>query len=247
VAPSAGVNVLIVFAHPDDESYGPGATIAGLAASGARLTLLTFTRGEHSTLGVGDGIGPAELAKIRTEELRLAARELGIEQVRQHDYPDGGLRDTPRPELQGLVRAALEELRPALVITFGTGGISRHPDHITASEVAVAAVQAHAAGPGQSPVPVYGWAMPGHIAARLKERLGREYPVVPDERIVEVPVRPDELAAQWRAVQHHRSQHQPPPWPFQIRLEVQAGHEYLERLLPTEPLAKEPLLRLLGR
>ena len=89
--------------------------------------------------------------------------------------------------------------------------------------------------------------MPGHIAARLKERMGRDYPIAPDERIVEVRFTTDELAAQWRAVQRHRSQHQPPPWPFEIRLEVQAGCEYLERLLPTEPLAEEPLLKLLSR
>jgi LmbE family N-acetylglucosaminyl deacetylase len=241
------LNVLIVFAHPDDESYGPGATIAGLAALGARLTLLTFTHGEHSTLGIEGGISPAELAEIRRRELHLAAGELGIGQVRLHRYPDGGLRDTPRHELEALVGAALDELEPALIVTFGTGGISGHPDHITASEVAVAAVQTRTARTGLQPVPIYGWAMPRRIADRLQERLGREYAVAPDERIVEVPVTEAELAAQWRAVQCHRSQHQPPPWPFEIRREVQAGREYLERLLPSHPLEEEPLLSLLGR
>src|SRR5687768_1120937 len=108
-----GQNVLIVFAHPDDESYGPGATIAGLAARGARLTLLTFTRGEQSTLGIADLSGPDALAELRERELGHAARELGIAEVRLMRYPDGGLSDVPRDELERIVAAALDQLRPA--------------------------------------------------------------------------------------------------------------------------------------
>jgi N-acetylglucosamine malate deacetylase 2 len=245
--PNRGFEVLLVFAHPDDESYGPGATLAALAARGARLTLITFTRGEASTLGVDGLSGPAELAEVRERELLAAARELGIAEVRQHRYPDGGLANCPRAELEAIVESALEDLRPRLVVTFGAGGISGHPDHVAAAEIAVAAGRDYAARNAEPAPPVYGWAMPARIAAQLKERLGREYAVTPDERIVEVPVTSDELAAQWRAVEAHRSQHQPPPWPFAVRVEVQHGREFLERLLPEGPLTREPLLALLGR
>ena len=238
----AGRNVLVVFAHPDDESYGPGATLAGLAQRGARLTLLTFTRGEHSTLGAADVSGPEELGAVRERELQKAAVQLGIAEVRQHRYPDGGLRDVPPEELAGLIRQALDELRPALVVTFGRRGISGHPDHIVASERAVAATRAYAEAIGGQPPPVYGWAMPASLGERLKERLGREYAVTPDHEVVAVPVGSAELAAQWQAVQQHRSQHQPPPWPFQVRLEVQQGREFLERLLPLGRLEPEPIL-----
>jgi N-acetylglucosamine malate deacetylase 2 len=242
----AGQNVLIVFAHPDDESYGPGATLAGLAARGARLTLLTFTRGEHSTLGADQVSGPEELATIREDELRRAATELGIARVLQHRLPDGGLAELPRTRLMELATAALDTLRPALVVTFGQGGISGHTDHITASQVAVAATAEYAARKHIAPPPVYGWAMPARIAEMLTARLGRSYAITPDERIVEIPVAPEWLAAQWRAVQHHRTQHSPPPWPMEVRLEVQAGCEYLERLLPEGPLESEPLLEWLA-
>lgn len=237
------MNVLIVFAHPDDESYGPGATIAGLAAGGARLTLITMTRGEQSTLGAAEHGTPERLAAVREQELQQAVRELGIADLRQYRYPDGGLQTTDRVELEALVGAALRELEPELVLTFGTGGISGHPDHVAASQVAVAAVRRWASE--MPAAPVYGWAMPSHIRRALAERLGREYAASPDERILEVPVRAEWLAAQWRAVQHHRSQHQPPPWPFEVRLEVQAGHEYLERLLPESPPPAERLFELL--
>lgn len=244
-----GRDVLIVFAHPDDESYGPGATLAALAMRGARLTLLVFTRGEQSTLGVGEGglaRGPEQLAEIRERELRHAAAELGIAEVRQHRYPDGGLSQVPRQELEQLTLVALDELDPALVVTFNRGGISGHGDHITAYEVALAASATWAKRRGVPPPPVYGWAMPSRVAAILKERLNRDYPTTPDEQIVAIKVTDEALAAQWRAVQHHRSQHQPPPWPFEVRREVQAGYEFLERMLPEGPLDPEPILSALG-
>jgi N-acetylglucosamine malate deacetylase 2 len=143
------------------------------------------------------------------------------------------------------VMAELNTLQPAAIVTFGTGGISRHPDHIRASEVAVAAAREYISRRG-SPLAVYGWAMPADIADELGKRLNRTYPVVPDERIVRVPVQPDWLAAQWRAVQHHKTQHSPPPWPLQVRIEVQAGYEFLERLIPDQPVEPEPLLAWLA-
>jgi LmbE family N-acetylglucosaminyl deacetylase len=162
--------------------------------------------------------------------------------VLQHRLPDGGLAQLPRSQLEALVAAELDRLQPAVVVTFGRGGISGHGDHVTASAVAVEATRCYAARTGINPPPVYGWAMPGKVAAELKVRLNRDYAITPDERIVEVPVDQAWLAAQWRAVQQHRSQHSPPPWSLETRLQVQAGHEYLERLLPDGDLITEPLL-----
>src|SRR5262249_25618385 len=163
--------------------------------------------------------GPEELAEIRERELQHAAAELGIADLRHFRYPDGGLAAAPRRDLEALVVAAIEELRPLLMVTFGRTGISGHSDHITACDGALAGAAARAWGTRRdlAPPPGYGWAMPERIATMLAERLGRQYAVTPEERIVSVAVGEEDLAAQWRAVQHHRSQHQPPPWPFQIR------------------------------
>jgi LmbE family N-acetylglucosaminyl deacetylase len=239
-------NVLLVFAHPDDESFGPGATIAALARRGHRLTLLTLTRGEQSTLGVEAAGGPEALAELRERELGHAARELGIGELRLHRYPDGGLAAAPREELLALVASSLAELQPEIVVTFGRGGISGHSDHVTIGQLALEASAHLHAGRGL-PRAVYGWAMPAHIAAILKERLNRTYPIDPDEDLV--VTRPDEadFAAQWRAIQHHQSQHGPPPLPSAVRFEVQAGQEFISRLLPERAPDREPLLELLGQ
>jgi LmbE family N-acetylglucosaminyl deacetylase len=238
-------NVLLVFAHPDDESFGPGATIAALARRGHRLTLLTMTRGEQSTLGVEAAGGPEALADLRERELGHAARELGIGELRLHRYPDGGLAEAPRAELLALVSSSLEQLQPEIVLTFGRGGISGHSDHVTIGRIALEASAALRAN-GGLPAAVYGWAMPARIAAILEERLNRTYPVDPDHDLV--VTRPDkaDFEAQWRAIHHHQSQHGPPPLPSAVRFEVQAGQEYLSRLLPERPPDREPLLELLG-
>ena len=239
-------NVLLVFAHPDDESFGPGATIAALARRGHRLTLLTMTRGEKSTLGIEAAGGTEALAELRERELKHAARELGIAELRLHRHPDGGLAETPREALLGLVASSLEELRPAVVLTFGRGGISGHSDHVTIGQIALqASTQLHHAE--GAPAGVYGWAMPAHIASILQKRLNRTYPIDPDHDLVVTRPEKVDFAAQWRAIHHHRSQHGPPPLPSAVRFEVQAGQEFLSRLLPERAPGREPLLELLGQ
>lgn len=240
--PGGAPTVLLVFAHPDDESFGPGATLAALARRGVRLVLVTLTRGERSTLGVELVRGPEELAALRERELQQAARELGIAEVRQYAYPDGGLLQAPRDELKQLLSSALRELRPVVVITFGRGGLSGHPDHI-----AVARLAAETAAQQEAPRPaVYGWTQPPRVAKRLAERLGRVYFFTPESETVVVALDGESRARQWAAAQQHRSQHQPPPWPFELRLEAQEGREYFERLVPPEPPEPDRLLGLLG-
>ena len=68
--------MLAVFAHPDDESFGPGGTLAKYAAEGVEVTAIAASGGEGSTLGRSLGYGAGGLGAVREEELRRAAREL---------------------------------------------------------------------------------------------------------------------------------------------------------------------------
>ena len=79
--------VLAVCAHPDDESSGLGAVLAALAGAGTSSSVLCFTHGEVSTLGLGAG----DLRRVRADELAAAAAALGTGSTGLVDYPDGRL------------------------------------------------------------------------------------------------------------------------------------------------------------
>lgn len=84
-------SVLAVCAHPDDESFGLGATLAGFTAAGSSTAVLCFTHGESSTLGAIT----TELGQVRVAELADAASELGVDHVELFDYRDGALDREP--------------------------------------------------------------------------------------------------------------------------------------------------------
>ena len=81
---------MCVLAHPDDESLGTGGALAQCAAEGIETYLVTATRGERGRIG-DERPGPAIAAPIREGELKAAAQELGLRDVRFLDYGDGEL------------------------------------------------------------------------------------------------------------------------------------------------------------
>jgi LmbE family N-acetylglucosaminyl deacetylase len=142
-------SLLVITAHPDDETLGFGGTIAHYASEGADITLVTATRGDRGQWrGIAQGgaghPGAEALAILREQELRRAATVLGVRRVEVLDYEDGCLdRADPQrivAELAGHVR----RVRPAVVLTFGPDGAYGHPDHIAVSQFALAAVLAAA-------------------------------------------------------------------------------------------------------
>ncbi len=123
-------SLLAVLAHPDDESFAIGGTLARYAAAGIQVGLLTATRGESAR----GGEDPVRVAALREQELRRAIRVLGVKILRILSYQDGHLGRTDRPMLVSRLVAILRELRPQVVITFGPDGISGHPDHVAIGE-----------------------------------------------------------------------------------------------------------------
>ena len=124
--------VLMVWAHPDDETYLAGGLSAALADAGQRVVCVTATRGEagESTLAVAH---PGELARLRTTELERALRVLGVEEHHWLDYPDGGCASLDADAAADRLALVLDEVRPDTVITFGPDGFTGHPDHRTVS------------------------------------------------------------------------------------------------------------------
>ena len=137
--------MLLVFAHPDDESFTSAATIAKYAKLGWNIDLVCATRGEKGETGSLGDKTPEELGIIRQKELENAASYIGISTITFLKYIDGTLESDPPGELEEIVYQKMVELIPDVVITFDTAGISNHPDHIRLSFATTFAFQKYAA------------------------------------------------------------------------------------------------------
>ena len=129
-----------VFAHPDDETFTLGATIARYTQAGVRCDLYCATNGEA---GKGAGLhaaSRAELGAVRQRELAVAAKVLGIATVAMAGHGDGVLRDVDPDLLIGEIVHFLRQRRPDVVVTFGPEGApTGHRDHRVISRAATAA------------------------------------------------------------------------------------------------------------
>lgn len=123
--------VLGLFAHPDDETFGPGATLAMLAARGHAVHLLCATRGDAGTIGDSASHGRRALAALREQELRGACAALGLREPEILTLPDGGLSRLEEETLLRPMVRSIRSVRPDLLISFHEDGISGHADHRT--------------------------------------------------------------------------------------------------------------------
>jgi len=145
--------LLAIFAHPDDETFGPGGTLARYAAAGVAVHLLCATRGEAGESDVSDLGACEDLACRREQELRCAARLLGLAEVHLLGYRDSGMPGSPANQHpRALVQAApdvlaqqvadlMRRLRPQVVLTFDPFGAYGHPDHVAMHRATVAAFE----------------------------------------------------------------------------------------------------------
>ena len=133
--------LLAVFAHPDDETFRPGGTLALLARAGVRVHVLTATRGEAGSCGDPPLCAPDELPAVRERELRCACAALGIEPPLLLDYRDGSLQQADAETLIAQILAVAREIEPQVMLSFGPDGLSGHPDHIAIGRWASEAFQ----------------------------------------------------------------------------------------------------------
>lgn len=222
-----GRSLLLVHAHPDDESIGTGATMAKYAAEGARVTLVTCTLGELGEIIPPDlrHLLPDELGQHRIVELDRACAALGVEDHRflggEGRYRDSGMmglpdNDDPRcfwradvDEAAGALAKIIGEVAADVIVTYDANGFYGHPDHIQAHRVAR---RAHELTGGAAKL--YATAMPRSVLAQALELpedswfvKNRDLSVaVPDDQVTTEIDAARYLAAKRNAMRAHETQ-----------------------------------------
>ena len=204
--------ITALFAHPDDETFATGGTLARYAEEGVRCSLYSATDGDA---GRSSGIpvsSRAELGALRRQELRDACATLGVAALAFGGHPDGALASVDADVVIGEMVRLLRRERPDVVLTFGPEGApTRHRDHKAVSRLATAAF--HLAGTCTAFPEQLAEGLTPHRAARLcyvtwpKPEPGAELATEGQPIHVVIPVR------EWRArkvaaFEMHRTQHE---------------------------------------
>jgi N-acetyl-1-D-myo-inositol-2-amino-2-deoxy-alpha-D-glucopyranoside deacetylase len=145
--------LLIIFAHPDDETFGAAGVMAAAVERGVPVTVINATRGEAGESAIPGLDEPERLGVVRERELREAMRQIGVSDVRLLGYRDSGMARSPFAEHpRAFVREPVEtaaarlvshirSVRPQVIVTFGPEGLYGHPDHLHMHHVALRAIQ----------------------------------------------------------------------------------------------------------
>lgn len=154
--------MLVVMAHPDDETFGMAGTIARYVAEGVKVYLICATNGDVGEADPEFLAGHSSVAEMRLAELCCAAETLGLSHVYTFDYRDSGMAGSPEnnhPDclfaadvdaVAGRIVDVIREVRPQVVVTFDPYGGYGHPDHIATHRATVKAFDA-AGDPGAYP------------------------------------------------------------------------------------------------
>jgi LmbE family N-acetylglucosaminyl deacetylase len=122
--------VVGVFAHPDDEAFGPSGTLAKFAQEGRDVYIICVTKGDA---GENHSDKTHDLESIREDELHASAKKLGVKDIFFLNFKDGTLSNNIYHDVADALLKKLEELQPEIVITLENRGISGHLDHIAIS------------------------------------------------------------------------------------------------------------------
>jgi len=213
---------IAAFAHPDDETFSVGGTLARAISLGWHVTAICATRGEVGAIAPGTNATPETLGSVREQELRDACAALGVTDVRFLAYRDSGMDGTPEnkdprayvnaadEEVIGKLAALFRDDPPAVVFTFDESGIYGHPDHKAIHRHATAAFDRAAAPDAR----LLYTALPKSVAKMLGEQLraaGADSGLpddfgVPDEAVDIRADIGDFLEAKRRAVAAHATQ-----------------------------------------
>lgn len=129
------LKVLFAFAHPDDESFAVGGSIAHYISNDVEVHLYCATKGGAGKVGSPPLCSQEELPEFRARELKQACSILGVDFLYLRNFEDGKLVDTPYNELAVDLLNYIKKVEPEIMVTFPPHGISGHKDHIQIQKI----------------------------------------------------------------------------------------------------------------
>jgi LmbE family N-acetylglucosaminyl deacetylase len=124
------MRILYVFAHPDDESFGPARVISKQRREGHEVYLLTLTRGGATRQRHKFGYSVEEMGEVRYKEMLDVAKTLDLTGITVLDLPDSGLSEMDPREIEAAIAEHIEAVQPQVVVTYAVHGISGFFDHL---------------------------------------------------------------------------------------------------------------------
>ncbi len=249
--PTSSFTLLVVVAHPDDETFGCGSVIADAAARGARVVVCCATRGEAGETRAGYDLAGASLADVRVAELHAAGSALGAAELVLLDFVDSGMTGDAAPEtLVGAplravidaVGAVIARVAPDVIVTLDASGGDGHRDH---TRIGVATIEAARRHGGD--MSVYSWCITRALLERWleaqraanpdKEHLALDTTELgrPDENITTVLDVTAHVGLRREAIALHRSQQSPYEGMPPDLVEAFLSHDHLVRVEPPWP------------
>jgi LmbE family N-acetylglucosaminyl deacetylase len=220
------LTLMAIYAHPDDEAFGTGGTLAKYAAEGVEVHLVTATLGEAGRVANPALNVTRPLGAWREQELRCACECYGIKQLHLLRYVDGQTTVVPQSGAVYKIVELLRAVKPQVVITFGPEGIYGHYDHLAVHRWATAAVELAAetgcwaeAGPPHQVAKFYHRAMFEEQVTQIEEINGSSFVMIdgvpfpfsgyPAEKITTVIDASEYADAKLRGIRCHASQLRP--------------------------------------
>jgi LmbE family N-acetylglucosaminyl deacetylase len=176
------LTMVAIYAHPDDEAFGTGGTLAKYSHEGVDVHLITATLGEAGQIANPELEFAQPISVVREQELRCACQHFGIKELHLLGYVDGQTTVAPQREAVFKIVKLLRQIKPQVVITFGPDGVYGHYDHLAVHRWAAAAVKLAAenecwedAGPVHQVSKFYYRALPQQQVDQMINTMGRDY------------------------------------------------------------------------
>lgn len=124
------MRILYIFPHPDDESFGPATAMSAQRREGHEVYLLTLTKGGATKQRHKFNLSIEQMGDVRHKEMLDVAKVLNLSGMTVLDLPDSGLKEMDPREIERVIKAEIERVKPDVVVTYPVHGISGFHDHL---------------------------------------------------------------------------------------------------------------------